>query len=398
MINEFLPAKSAPPRRSKKADREHKVLIGLVELYLKTGKPIGSHTLKEQGFHDLSSATIRNYFSQLEEAGYLVQQHSSAGRIPTDLAYKLYAEEFIASGTIEKEEEHQLQQLREIETRELAAYLNKAIDVLSQITGYASFLSSPRFDHDFILDLKLVSIDSHRCLCIMITDFGLIQTETLYTEKKISLFSLKRIENYFAWRLKGNPSTSPELTAEEEKLAKNFYHEIMIRYIVNYSHFSQEDIYRTGFSKLLAFPEFNDPIILANGLSLFENPQKISKLLKDSLSQEGLAFWIGKDLAHYAPAAEHCAVITIPYRIHQTAVGAIGLLGPTRMPYRHLFGILQVFSSYVSESLTRSLYKFKLHYRKAKAGNTYLKKEDNLLINQSNLFLLEDKSIPTSSR
>lgn len=391
MIKEFLPIKFTSLKRSKKADREHKVLLGLVELYLKTGKPIGSHTLKEHGFHDLSSATIRNYFNQLEEAGYLVQQHSSAGRIPTDLAYKLYAEEYIFTGTIEKEEEQQLQQLREIETRELATYLNKALNLLSDITGYAAFLSSPRFDHDFILDLKLVSIDAHRCLCVLITDFGLIQTETLFTDKKISMFSLKRIESYFQWRLKGNSDPAPQLTEAEEKLAKGFYHEIMVRYIVNYSHFSHEDLYRTGFSKLLAFPEFNDPLILANGLSLFENPQKISKLLKDSITQDKLAFWIGTDLAPYAPAADHCAVITIPYRINQASVGAIGLLGPTRMPYRHLFGILQVFSAYVSESLTRSLYKFKLNYRKAKAGNTYLKNENSSLINQSNLFLLEDK-------
>jgi heat-inducible transcriptional repressor len=200
------------------------------------------------------------------------------------------------------------------------------------------------------------------------------------------------MENYFSWRLKGEGEAAPPLTEEEEKIAKHFYHEIMIRYIVNYSHFSHEDLYRTGFSNLLAFPEFNDPLALANGLSLFENPQKLSSLLKDSATQEGISFWIGKDLTSYAPSASHCAVIAMPYRINQVTVGAIGLLGPTRMPYRHLFGILQVFSAYISESLTRSLYKFKLQYRQAKPGDTYLDKEDRLLIHQSHPYLLENKS------
>lgn len=383
-------------KRSKKAEREHRVLIGLVELYLKTGKAIGSHTLKEQGFSDLSSATIRNYFSQLEDAGYLIQQHSSGGRIPTDLAYKIYAKEYLKTTTIEKADEAYLQKLRGNETRELGAYLTSSLEVLSELTGYAAFLSAPRFDHDFIRDFKLIAIDSTRCLCILITDFGLIQTETLYSEKQISNTSLKRIEEYFGLRLKGSQEILHSLTDEELQLGQRFYHEIMVRYLVNYSHFSQEDLYRTGFSKLLLFQEFNDPLILANGLSLFENTEQLSRLLKDRVNQ-GLSFLIGDDLSHYAPAATHCAVIAIPYCIGQTTVGTAGILGPTRMPYRQLFGILKVFSNYLSESLTKSLYKFKLDFRKAKAGAAYLSKEESLLISQPPPHLLEDKRDPQSS-
>ena len=82
------------PKKSGKTDRERKVLIGLVEHYIQTGKPVGSNVLKDVGFDDLSSATIRNYFAHLEEEGYLAQQHSSGGRIPTDQAFKLYANEY----------------------------------------------------------------------------------------------------------------------------------------------------------------------------------------------------------------------------------------------------------------------------------------------------------------
>ena len=80
-------------KRVGKQDRERKVLLGLVEYYIQTGKPVGSNALKESGFGDLSSATIRNYFAHLEETGYLIQSHSSGGRIPTDLAYRIYADE-----------------------------------------------------------------------------------------------------------------------------------------------------------------------------------------------------------------------------------------------------------------------------------------------------------------
>src|SRR5438045_1193035 len=96
--------KSLPQRKLPKADREHSVLLGLIELYLKTGKPIGSHTLQENGFDSLSSATIRNYFSKMEEAGYLKQQHTSGGRIPTQKAFRLYADSYLNEGVIEGEQ------------------------------------------------------------------------------------------------------------------------------------------------------------------------------------------------------------------------------------------------------------------------------------------------------
>jgi heat-inducible transcriptional repressor len=124
--------KTLPIKRFGKHDRERKVLIGLVEYFLTTGKPVGSNSLKEEGFEDLSSATIRNYFANLEEAGYLKQQHSSGGRIPTNLAYKLYANEYLDSRDIDQNIQQHLEPLRWVETREIALYLQQAAEKLSQ--------------------------------------------------------------------------------------------------------------------------------------------------------------------------------------------------------------------------------------------------------------------------
>src|ERR1041385_7683673 len=90
------------PKKPAKSQREKLILFALVELYLKTGKPIGSNTLKDNWFENLSSATIRNYFAKLEEGGYLKQQHSSGGRSPTPLAYKLYADAHLSSASLEE--------------------------------------------------------------------------------------------------------------------------------------------------------------------------------------------------------------------------------------------------------------------------------------------------------
>lgn len=370
-------------KKPSKQEREHKVLLGLIEYYLKTGKPVGSNTLKEAGFEDLSSATIRNYFAKLEEEGYLTQQHISGGRIPTDRAYRTYAQEFVdadASLTNARFEE-----FRNTETREIAGYLQQAAESLSSLTEAAIFLSAPRFDHDMIVGLKLVPIDHVRCLSVIITDFGLVQTEILQTDKKLTAFAVKRLESYFHWRLTGNDK--PEhLSEEEEKLAQEFYNELMVRYIVGYAHFHIEEVFRTGFSRLLNYPEFRDPLALAGTLALFENPHSMRLLLKECSSMNRLKFWIGDDLKNFCQESPNCSVLAIPYYINQQAVGAVGLIGPSRMAYRDLFATLRAFSDSISTALTRNIYKFKISFRQPQQSDSYLQLEG------PRLMLIEDKS------
>ncbi len=383
--------KTLVPKRSIKQERERKVLLGLIEYYIQNGKPVGSNTLKEAGFGDLSSATIRNYFASLEEEGYLVQQHSSGGRLPTDRAYRLYAQEYLSDdSTAVPASEQILRDLRNAETREIAGYLQSAAETLSAQCNYAVFLSAPRFDHDFITGLKLVPIDHARCLCVMITDFGVIQTEVLPTDKKLSAFTVKRLEQYFHWRLTGNDK--PEnMLPEEEQLAQKYYNEVMVRYIVGYSNFTDEEIYRTGFSKLLAYPEFHNPVALATSLALFENAHSMRLLLKDTSAVNHLKFWIKDDLAALTAEPPNCSVLAIPYHINQQPVGALGLMGPMRMPYRELFALLRAFSESISTALTRNIFKHKISFRQPQTGTPYLQKEEHHLIGQSRLMLLENK-------
>lgn len=181
------------------------------------------------------------------------------------------------------------------------------------------------------------------------------------------------------------------LLPEEEKIGQTFFNELMLRYIVGYSNFIDEDIYRTGFSKLLTYHDFQEASMLASGLSLFENVHSMRLLLKESKTLDRLKFWVGDDLNSYAVPNPNCSVIAIPYYINCKAVGAVGLLGPTRLPYRTLFSTLRLFSECVTETLTRNIYKFKINYRQPEAGKQYLGKEEHRLIGQSRLILLEDK-------
>lgn len=367
-------------KKPAKGDRQRLLLLGLVELYLQTGRPVGSNTLRENGFDALSSATIRNYFSKLEDEGFLKQQHSSGGRIPTPAAYKLYANAWSSNPTINEKERNDLRSELIKESREIATTLQRTAELISEKARCAVFLSAPRFDQDFVLDIKLMGLDSSRFLCVILTDFGLVRTEVLFADKKLSNFTLRRLETYFRFRMTGYDK--PELSEEEEIMASHFYKEIMLRHIVSHAHFSSEDVYKTGFSRLLSYPDFNDASALASGLSLFENPILLRSLLRETAENNTLSFWIGDDLP--ALTASSCSVIAVPYHINQLPIGAIALLGPSRMPYRELFGLLQTASAALSEALTRSMYKYKISFRTPSSDELHLNPE-------TPSFLLEDQ-------
>ncbi len=289
------PIKPILVKRMGKEDREQRILLGLVEHFIQTGKPVGSNTLKETGFGDLSSATIRNYFAELEKQGYLIQSHFSGGRIPTYLAYRTFASYYI--NTEEELEVNPFDKLKVNSIREkLLFFLQEAAEKLSNEINCAVFLSAPRFDHDFINQIKLVYLDAFRCLSVLITDFGVVQTEILHLPKKFSAFAIKRIESYFRWRLTGLEKPD-NLEAEEEEIGQKFYNELMLRYVVGYSNFVDEDIYRTGFSRLLNYSDFQETSSLASGLALFENAQSMRLLLKECKALNRLKFWIGDDLS-----------------------------------------------------------------------------------------------------
>lgn len=354
--------KTLPPKKLPKMDREQAVLFGLIELYLKTGKPIGSTTLQESGFESLSSATIRNYFSKMEEEGFLKQQHTSGGRIPTEKAFRLYAEKSLDEGFVNKAQEELLHSILTHEEKEPASLLHRLGDTLSDLTQCAVFISTPRFDHDFIQDVRLIHLSSNKLLSVLITDFGLIRTETVYLDREVDPSFLHTAEEYFLWRL--NKREKPLFRDEKEaKTAQKIYNEVMVRHVVGYANFSEEDVLRTGLSRLLAYPEFNDAAALANSLALLENETQMRTLLRDCIKQNRLKLWIGDELCPHVAKESECTVIAIPYRINQTIAGAIGLLGPMRLPYRNLFGLMQVFSEEISKTLTETLYKYKLTFR-----------------------------------
>ncbi len=372
-------------RKVSKTTKEKNVLLGLVDLYLKTGKPIGSNTLKENGFEHLSSATIRNYFVKLEEDGFLLQHHASGGRVPTDLAFKLYAIHSLNSFDISQEDVAFVNSILEKETKQVSSYLMKTIEALSELSGCAALLLAPRFDQDFIKQVKLLQIDAQRVLCAISTDFGLVHTEILFSPKEFNSSEIAQLENYFSKRLSGEKIQLDDSLIDQ--FALRAYNEVILRHVVHYTNFEQQDIYKTGFSKLLKYPEFQDVQALASSLSLFENTHALRSLLKESFQTQSMKFWIGRDLTHYLMQPSFASLIAIPYMINQKTVGVLAILGPQRIDYKQIFGFLDYFSKHLSTALTQSLYRHKISYRQPETSAIDLKNS----YENTTRFLLETK-------
>lgn len=372
-----------------KEKRQIAILLGLVEHYIKTGKAVGSNTLKESGFKSLSSATIRNYFSDLEKDGYLHQQHVSGGRIPTEKAFRTYIQHVAASRDVPKNFDEIAASLASFDSKEIGRYLPKVMDLISEITGLPVFMSTPRYDQDFLTEIKLIPIGNDRIAALLITDFGIVKMELVPIDIRLNIFSIKRIEDYFHYRLHGL-EPKPENLGEEEDIAETLYNELMVRFVIGHSSFQTEDILRTGFAKLLANQDFQDTHQVAACLALFENAHAMRLVLRDCYKRDTVRFWIGEDLLPFSPLNPGCAMIVAPYHINNQPVGALGVMGPARIPYKTVIGILRNASSLISNAITSAIYKFKITYRQPDAGLPLVVTDTRALTTIGMPILLED--------
>ena len=359
-------------KRFSKEEKIEKVLFGLIELYIKEGKPIGSQMLKENGFDYLSSATIRNYFAHLENSGFLSQQHTSGGRLPTDLGYREYIENLLSMSTNSEVFDHKdLEKNFENSSKEIASFLQKISENISEKTNLTVFLKSPHFDQDFIQSIKLVKIDIEKILCIVITDFGFIKTEVIYTDENLKEKEIKQIEDFFIYKI--GKSEKVKIDEKLKPIARHFYNELIIRHIISFNDFSKENIYQAGLSKLFLYKEFENPKIFSKILQNFENFRNFENILNETCKAGKICYFIGNDLEkNFEISIEDAAIISIPYKINQITAGSIALFGPMRIPYKDLFKILKIFSEKISEILTTTVYKFKINFKTEKTDEKIL--------------------------
>lgn len=334
-------------------ERKQKILHAVVTDYIQTAEPVGSRTISRRYHTDLSAATIRNEMADLEELGFLTQPHTSAGRIPSQLGYRFYVDALMDLTNLSEGEENALAafctQLRKM--REIDQIIQHTAKVLSVLTRYTSLVLGPQLRRSAFKQMRLIPLNDERALVVLLTDTGYIKNKTIALPKALSSEELARVIAYLNEQLSGQ--TIAALSAARlRKLRSDLYARMdlldqILFLLEDCSTDSESRVILGGTSNILNQPEFKDMEKLRHLLTLFEQGERMTLLLETSV--DGVSIRIGTE--NILAEMSDCSLVTATYHIQNKPVGAIGVLGPTRMDYAKVITIIENMAVRLNQTL-----------------------------------------------
>jgi heat-inducible transcriptional repressor len=346
------------PRNLVLREKDKLVLNAVVENYLKLGQPISSGLLVHKRVIDDSAATIRNIMVKLEEMGYLVQPHTSAGRVPSDMGLKFYVnsllDELIFAGGpsgFDSPDFH-------LRRGDLGTFLNRVSSLLAEKSDNLGFVISPRISRINFHHVRLVKISEERVMVILMTTFNLVLTEILDTHHYLSQVELDRASQYINQRFRGQnlravrdvlvqdlPTYRLNYETEIEKLTA-----LLREYIVREE--SEGQLFLQGTSRLLDKPELFDMEKLRSLFQNFEEKVKLTKLISDFISLDRVKVLIGAETN--LPDATDCALVLSHYGYNNQVLGTLGIIGPKRIPYRRIIPLVDQVAKRLSRTISEA--------------------------------------------
>ncbi|GMR18648.1 MAG: heat-inducible transcriptional repressor HrcA [Gammaproteobacteria bacterium] len=337
-------------------DRAEILLQALIKRYIADGLPVGSRTLAKQAGLDLSPATVRNVMVDLEELGLVKSPHTSAGRVPTQLGYRLFVD------TLLKVEPLNLEALHEIEeefstTEDPRQLIATASSLLSQVTKLAAVVSVPRRNEQSgFRQIEFVGLSNNRVLVILVTHDGQVQNRIIYTEHRFSPAELVQAANYFNDAYSGHTIDEvrqmliKEMREDSQKMQDMMHNALQLAQSMFENSETADGLVVSGESNLIDIPELGDTKILRRLFEAFTTKRDLAHLLDQSLRCAGVKIFIGNESGY--EALEECSVVTAPYKMNDNIVGTLGVVGPTRMSYEHVIPIVDMTARLLSGALT----------------------------------------------
>lgn len=333
-------------------ERKLKVLYAIINSYIMSGEPIGSRTISKLYDLGVSSATIRNEMSDLEDLGFLNKPHTSAGRIPSDKAYRLYVDSLLKLDNSNIDNNNLKKEIRKIlneESKELDQLLQNTAKILSKITSYTALAISPQLSKSKIKHIQLIPIDNNQILLVLVNNSDLVKNTIFKVDSTIPSSQLNIISNYLTQKLKGISFSeiSNKIDFKEMYAYKEILDEILPILSDSVDSMDSIELYSDGITKLLNFPEYKDIDKAKSIISFIEDKDLVLDVLMEDEIVEGIKIIIGNENI-YAPIRD-CSIITASYNINGKNIGKIGVIGPTRMDYLRVINTLRLFSLNLSE-------------------------------------------------
>ncbi len=341
-------------------EREKEILKEVVRIHIETGEPVGSRTIAKRMNYRLSPATIRNIMADLEEMGYLMQPHTSAGRIPTDMGYRFYVDHLIdmkpVSDIMEQFEEYLNKEVEK--AKDVGDILKIASRFLSMHTDHVGLLFIPKIKVLSVKSVNFVRLAEKTVLVVFISESGIVQHKVVKTEEDYSQQELNKFASYI------NSEFSGKSLAEVRRLLINKMQEDRNRYdklfneamklskkAISFIEDEEFEIHLEGTANILKHKELAENIEkLKEIFKAFEEKSKIVKLIDKCLKEEGVTVIIGKESE--ADEFEDLSLILTPCIYKDRSFGTIGLLAPKRMDYSFAIPLLQKTSEYIKEILS----------------------------------------------
>lgn len=335
-------------------EREKQILKLIVEDFIETATPVSSRLLCKKHNLAISPATVRNVMMDLEEKGLISQPHVSAGRIPTDLGYRVYVDNLMSVESLSRQERRKvLENLRRV-SRDVEQILQRASQVLGEISHQLGIVLLPRFYEGVFDRLELVPITENRTLLVIKIRSGLVKTIMLELDFEISRETLEQTARILNERLHGLKLGEIKRSIDERLRSVSGGHPSLIQYFKKsaedvFDFEDWEDYYFGGTRNILQQPEFRNATAASQIMEFLEDKRNIVQFLDRPASERRVRVIIGRE--NPARHLRRCSVVTSNYRIGDVH-GVIGIIGPTRMDYGRMVSIVNYMSRAISEIAT----------------------------------------------
>ncbi len=328
----------------------------LVQLYIDGGQPVGSRTLARQAGLELSPATIRNVMADLEELGLVESPHTSAGRVPTQLGYRLFVDSLVKVSPLDQKALHMIED-KLTSKHDPQALLASASSLLSEFTHLAGVVTVPKPDHAALRQLEFVRMSKDRILVILVTNEGRVQNQIIGADREYSDSELVEAGNFFNATYGGMSldDVRHELLTAMERDSRDMHRitqtalEMARQMFQQAEDDAEEELVVSGEANLLEVPEWSDVSKLRDLFSAFKRKRDLLHLLDRSVRTSGIQIFIG-DESGYRPLHD-CSVISAPYEVDGSVVGTLAVVGPTRMSYERVIPMVDVTARLLSSAL-----------------------------------------------
>ena len=337
-------------------ERAQQLLKVLVEQYIADGQPVGSRTLARAAGLDLSPATVRNVMADLEDLGLVCSPHTSAGRVPTSLGYRLFIDNLLQPQPLGERERRQIRKQLEAQRNAEQSVAEYASDLLSQLTSLVSVVTVPRRDYATLRQIEFLPLSDRRVLVILVVNDREVQNRIIQVSRDHSESELREASNYINALFAGR-----DLHTIREVLVRDLMHtqdsmDEMMQESINLAasalgtgELDEKDCVVTGQTNLMSVNEFASIDVLRNLFDTFNRKRDLLSLFDMCLDADGVQIFVGDESGYQV--LDECSVVTSPYRVDGEVVGVLGVIGPTRMAYDRVIPIVEATARMLGSAL-----------------------------------------------